>query len=510
MPRRLALVLLLVCACLAPRPVWAHAGLVQTMPVDGAVLAASPERLLLRFNESVTVLVVGLIGPGGVAVDLRDVRSEDTSVTMAPSAPLGTGTHVLSWRVISADGHPVAGALVFAVGRHDAARAETVLFDPAVRASIWAGRVALYLGLLGGVGGAVFAAWIGPFGRSRALLLLGIAAAIGLIGLQGLDALGLGLEGLAQTGAWAAGASTSLGLSAALAVAACTTAIWPGRLAASLALLLTGAALAASGHAANAAPQWLMRPAVLLHITGLAVWLGAMLPLWRALRADPASASLERFSAIIPFVLAVLMLAGAVLAVVQAERVDALWRTGYGLLLLAKLALVCVILAIALRNRLVLTPMLMREPAAGARRLRRAIAVETGLMLLVLGIAAGWRFTPPPRALPVPVAPAYAHLHDPLGMADVTLTPGRAGMNSIAIALQTGDFRPLAAREVSVTFANPEAGIQAIERQAVLREGVWRIDALPVPVGGTWAVVVSVLISDFEKLDLEDVIEVRP
>ncbi len=510
MRRGVPRLLLLVCILLAPRLGWAHAGLVQTMPADGAVLAASPERLRVQFNEPVSVLVLGLVGPGGVAEALGDVRSEDGSVTAAPAAPLGIGTHVLSWRVISADGHPVAGALVFAVGRHDVARPVAETYDPTVRAALWAARVALYLGLLGGVGGAAFAAWIAPFGRSRGLPVLGAAAAIGLTGLQGLDALGLGLVGLMRSDVWATGAGTSLGLTAALAVAACAVALVRGRIAASLAVILAGAALAASGHAANANPQWLTRPAVFLHIAGLAPWLGALLPLWRALRADPAGAAVERFSAMIPFALAPLLAAGVALAVVQVERVEALWTTSYGILLLAKLAVVAAVLAIALHNRLVLTPAVLREPLAGARRLRRAIAAEAVLMLLVLGIAAAWRFTPPPRALAAPTAPAYTHIHDPRGMADVTMTPGRAGINGIAIVLQTGDFQPLAAREVRITFANPDAGIQPIERQAVLRDGIWRVDTLPLPVAGSWAVGVAVLISDFEQLDLDDVIEVRP
>ncbi|RWP42246.1 MAG: hypothetical protein E5Y63_26055 [Mesorhizobium sp.] len=49
---------------------------------------------------------------------------------------------------------------------------------------------------------------------------------------------------------------------------------WPPRLAAVLGLLVAGTALAPSGHASAAAPQWLVRPMVFLHTTTIAVWIG--------------------------------------------------------------------------------------------------------------------------------------------------------------------------------------------------------------------------------------------
>jgi len=40
-------------------------------------------------------------------------------------------------------------------------------------------------------------------------------------------------------------------------------------------------------------------------------------------------------------------------------------------------------------------------------------------------------------------------------------------------------------------------------------EGVWRVDQLPVPRSGRWQVRIDVLVSDFEKLILEDEVELR-
>src|SRR3546814_6455341 len=65
---------------------------------------------------------------------------------------------------------------------------------------------------------------------------------------------------------------------------------------------------------------------------------------------------LRRFSTIAVPAVAILVLTGIVLAVVQAEAPQALLDTAYGRLLLAKLAGVAALLALAAVNRLRLTP----------------------------------------------------------------------------------------------------------------------------------------------------------
>ena len=50
------------------------------------------------------------------------------------------------------------------------------------------------------------------------------------------------------------------------------------------ALLGVGLALALSGHASNAAPQWLTRPSVFVHVVCVAFWVGALLPLIAAVQ----------------------------------------------------------------------------------------------------------------------------------------------------------------------------------------------------------------------------------
>lgn len=524
---RLTLVLtaLLFAACAASGSALAHAALNGASPADGSVLPAAPSEMTLSFSEPVSPLALRLIAPDGTATPLDQVQLRDRTLVIAAPAGLSPGTHVISWRVVSADGHPVGGSVLFSIGAPSAAAPIAgTQADAAVRALLWASRVALYLGLFIGCGGAAFAAWVGPLtpNARRAIvsaLLLGLAALPVSLGAQGLDALGADMPAALQPAIWRTALGTSLALTLAIAAAALASGLLALRLTGCLSQIaglcgvgLAGLALASSGHASAASPQALMRPTVFMHAASIALWAGALLPLIQALRRGDAAATLRRFSSRIPAIVAVLLGSGLVLAVVQVERPAALIETSYGRVLLAKLALVALVLVLAGFNRWRLTAQVETGRLVAGRVLARIVAVELVLMLAIVGTASLWRFTPPPRALAIAAAqPANIHIHTLTAMADVTLTPGRAGPVHVAVMLMNGEFGPLPAKELTLSFANPAAGIEAIERRAVRgADGLWRIDALSLLVPGRWSVELAILISDFEMLRLTDTVEIKP
>ena len=109
------------------------------------------------------------------------------------------------------------------------------------------------------------------------------------------------------------------------------------------------------------------------------------------------------------------------LAVIQVGKPAALLSTAYGNVLLAKIALLLVLFALVAVNRWRLTGPAAKGEAKAVRRLCRAIAVESLIVLAVFAVAATWRFTPPPRALAVAAAePASIHIHSDKAMAEVT------------------------------------------------------------------------------------------
>ena len=139
----------------------AHASLIRSEPADRAVVAGPPRAVTLTFNEPVSPLVFRVLDPAGEVTELKGITANGATITVALPAGLSGGTHLLSWRVISADSHPVGGAVTFSVGQPSAAPAALPTdTDAPLRAAIWLAKVALYLGLFVGVGGAFFGAWI--------------------------------------------------------------------------------------------------------------------------------------------------------------------------------------------------------------------------------------------------------------------------------------------------------------------------------------------------------------
>jgi copper transport protein len=134
------------------------------------------------------------------------------------------------------------------------------------------------------------------------------------------------------------------------------------------------------------------------------------------------------------------------------------------------------------------------------------------IVLVIFGVAAGWRFTPPPRALAIAAAqPASVHIHALKAMADLSVTPGHAGPVVASMIIMTGDFGPLDAKEVTLVLSKPDSGIEPLKRAATKPgDGSWRVDNLVIPVPGKWTVRIDILVSDFEMVKIEAPIDIRP
>src|SRR5580698_10030310 len=174
----------------------AHASLVSTEPSDGSVLATAPKAVELRFNEPVTPAVITVIDAAGRTRGDATVAAVDKIVTVTLPPDLPRGTQVVSYRINSADGHPVGGTLLFSIGATSTAAA-LPRSGNAVSVLIWLMRIGVYLGLFVGVGGVFFAAWIGQGNSGGRLMIgalkIGLVCAVISLGLQGLDVLDLPL-----------------------------------------------------------------------------------------------------------------------------------------------------------------------------------------------------------------------------------------------------------------------------------------------------------------------------
>ncbi len=495
------------------QPASAHAALVSAEPRDGAMLVAAPSELVLTFNEPISPLVFTLIAPDGRS-DTPKVETAERVVRVRPSQPLADGTSILSWRVVSADGHPVAGSMTFSVRVRTAnAGAEATAQSPSLRVAIWVSRVLTYVGLFIGIGGVFFLCWSDAtldFRRGSAVALsVGFVALVVSLGLVGADALGRPLSSLLTAEVWRAGYATSFGFTASIATVGFAVAFAAlllehtrlQRLASALAVICAALALASSGHASAASPQALMRPSVFIHAAAVALWVGSLAPLLLALGDDVrGTTALRRFSAVAPYVVVALVASGVVLAIVQIARPAALWDSSYGQVFLLKLAAVFAVAPLAVFNRFILTPRIVRDSPKARRQMQVTITAELTLAVIILGLVGLWRFTPPPRAL-TPTQSAFVHLHSDTMMANVTMS---GTTNELRVQLAQPDFSPLAAKEVIVRFANQAAGIEPIARKATPTDnGDWLIGGLVLPGTAGWTVEVEALVTDFDKLSIK-------
>jgi methionine-rich copper-binding protein CopC len=93
----------------------AHSELRRSVPAPGAVLVRAPERIDLVFGERVQLTALRLFRVGGEEIVLprRAIRTADSETIPLP--PLAPGAYRVEWRIISADGHPVGGAIRFRI-----------------------------------------------------------------------------------------------------------------------------------------------------------------------------------------------------------------------------------------------------------------------------------------------------------------------------------------------------------------------------------------------------------
>lgn len=169
-----ALAVLVLAPFALPGSAAAHAELVATTPERGAQLDSAPQRVSFRFNEPVEAGfgAVRVFDAEGGRVDEGDLlrpRGDSNAVGVALRSDLPNGSYTATYRVVSADSHPISGGFVFTVGEGGPAPAASVaeLIDEgeagaATSVAFGAVRALAYLAIGLAVGGVIFlaAVWL--------------------------------------------------------------------------------------------------------------------------------------------------------------------------------------------------------------------------------------------------------------------------------------------------------------------------------------------------------------
>jgi copper transport protein len=191
----LLFVLLTTTLALPAAPASAHAATIGSSPAPGSVIGASPSEVTVSFSEPVSPVAgrVQVIAPDGERIS--GAATVEGTVVRIPvrKAEKPLGTYLISFRVISADSHPVGGAITFSVGAPSARPEEPAAITgphPSVTVAVPILKTIGYAGVTLIAGPALFLAFLWPRRRSRAGALRMIRIGLALTAAATLGALG--------------------------------------------------------------------------------------------------------------------------------------------------------------------------------------------------------------------------------------------------------------------------------------------------------------------------------
>lgn len=530
----------LVALLLVPAgPASAHAVLVSSSPASAAVVPGAPTEVVLTFSEGVRQVPdkIRVIAPDGSRADRGTPTFSGGLVTVAVDPDAGRGTYLVSYRVVSADSHPVSGAFTYSVGAPSPPPVDPgtdTRADPAVGVAVKVARYLTYAGLLLLVGpvlmlgvfwprrldrrGPARVAWAGA-----GLLALGTLAGLALqvpytaggglsdvsaAGFRDVLGSGFGLAHLVRLGLLVAaafllrpvlagtGGRADRVILAILGVAALVT--WP---------------LAGHAAASPAPPLSIFVDAV--HLGSMAVWLGGLvvLAVFLLRRADERElgAILPVWSRWAALAVIALLLAGTVQGLIEVGSPGALVDTTYGRLLLAKIALFVLVVGVAAYSR-----QLVRRWSTAARPtpMRRALWLELAVTAVVLGLSATLVQTPPARTAGTDVAGVRTGyftttLSSPLYSLQVEVDPARRGNNSIHLYAYSPENKPQPVVEWKATVALPSAGIEPIEIPLLALTDNHATGEISLPAAGDWQLRLTVRTSEIDQATVTATVPVQ-
>ncbi|PZG00169.1 copper resistance CopC/CopD family protein [Micromonospora deserti] len=534
------LLVTLVALLIAPAgPASAHAVLVSSSPVSSVVVPTGPAEVVLTFSESVRKVPgkIRVIAPDGSRADRGEPTFEGAVVTIPVDPAGGRGTYLVSYRVISADSHPVSGAFTYSVGAPspppvdsgDDSRA-----DPVVGNAVKVAKYLGYVGLLLVAGPALVLAALWPRRLPRRGPTRLAWFGLGLVALSALADVWLQVPYTAGGGlldVTGEGFSTVLGSTFGVAhlvrlglLAAAAFLLRPllagsaGRADLVILGVLGGAALLTwplAGHPAASPAPAVSVVVDAVHLGSMAVWLGGLVTLAGFLlrQADERElgAILPIWSRWAALAVSALLLAGTVQALIEVATPDALVGTTYGRLLLGKIGLFVLVIAVAAYSR-----QLVRRRAAAGRpaAVRRAIQVELAITAVVLGLSATLVQTTPARTAATDVAGAPSGyfsttVASPIFSVQVEMDPAERGNNSVHLYTYTKDNRPQPVVEWRATAALPSAGIEPIEIPLLPLTDNHATGEINLPAAGEWQLRVTARTSDIDQATVTVTVPVR-
>ena len=527
-------------------PASAHAMLEGSTPAADSVVHVAPSSVDLVFSEAITLLPdsVRVFASDGGQVDdghVAHAHADPATASVGLRSGLAAGTYLVSYRVVSADSHPISGAYTFSIGHPSRAPAVALASSGGSRSvdvTLGLARWLSYAGSALGLGGVVFLAWCWPAGwrssRARRWVgggvgLLAVGTALALL-LKGPYDAGLGLahatdgdllrEVLATT--YGRGLDARLLLVAVAILVLTYRERLPDRLVAwgSVALLAaTGVTFALGGHAAAGHDRALAILSDTVHVMAMSAWLGGLWLLTAVLLPgrldhDRVAVPVRRFSTVATASVTLLVATGTFQALREVRSWDVLLHTHYGHVLLVKLLVVCLALAAASGSRAwvwqsrhpvvpvhAMTAAATKPVAAGGpavARLRVTVGIESLVLLGVLVASALLVTSDPARST---VAPTSVATTLTVGPDTVRVSAAPAGVHVIALRLQVLDAhkRPVEPAEVDAALSLATQQVGPLPVDLTSGGHGLRTGRATLPLSGTWRLAVTVRTSPIDE-----------
>ncbi|HMT04888.1 MAG TPA: copper resistance protein CopC [Solirubrobacterales bacterium] len=564
--RRSLLTALVTLACLLgmAASASAHAVLESSAPARGAELKVAPDRVDFRFNEPVEASL------GAVRVfntDGEEVQSDGPERPGASTEAIGVelpadlpdGLYTATYRVVSADAHPISGGITFTVGKPGKDQSAFVqsrsISDllaenetgTVTEVGFWFVRLIGYLAIALAVGGIVWMLFVlgrepsVPAGSDREVaarfqrLMLPVAATGLLVSLLAIIFQGAVGAGTSFQDAFGSGIprqvidtryGTMMLVRAEAWVVILGLVIWAGGQfrrpgAVSFIGLLAATVLVVTpslaGHASTRDPGWLLIPSDIVHVAAMAVWAGGLAAmLWilpaatrqlkdPTIRTSLLTGTATRFSGIALVSVALIGVSGAVQAIIDVGSVGDLLSTQFGRAVLIKIVLFALLVGLGAANRMRIIPALVRRqeraesPGGPGNRLRQLLRVEVVTVVAVLGVTAALVSYPPPDA--ITSGPASGSVQAGPNRLDYTVDPAKVGRNEVHLYVfddQSG--APVPVISVDVSFSLPDREIAPIEAD-VRRAGGGHfiVPSAMLGVKGDWQATVAMRLSRFDE-----------
>jgi len=281
----------------------AHAVVESSSPSDGQRLVTAPSQVSLLFSEPVTTDLGGLrvLNASGERVDAGETNGSGSStLSVGLRSGIGDNTYVISYRVVSADSHPIKGSIVFTVGTGATADVRSLLAggaggEKSFEVLGWLSRFAAYAGALTAAGLAFFLFFIHDGGPEAARLarftriaaFIGVAGGLGTAAAQAALATGRGWSGVFDLGVLQTVLTQNLDWATAMLIGGLAVVLLSLEVAGSTArrgLAFYGGLAAVlsfvlSGHPDEASNRWLAILTDAVHVSAAALWLGGLVGL---------------------------------------------------------------------------------------------------------------------------------------------------------------------------------------------------------------------------------------